>query len=70
MAKSKRKTKIKVLDLLQTAKMKDENEFLSMTVADMVKAFPELTTEEFRILCDIQDSVREKRLFSYLCLED
>ena len=66
---SMKQKKIKVLELLQAAGLKGEGEFLAMTAADMVNAFPDLTTEEFRIICDMQDAVHDNKLFSFLCAE-
>lgn len=59
--------KIKVLEMLLAAGIKGNSEFLAMSAADMVNSFPDLKTDEFRVICDMQDAVREKKLFSYLC---
>lgn len=61
--------KIKILEKVVNTGIKSETDFISLTPADMIKSIPELTTDEFRILCDIQDSVRAGALFSFLCKE-
>ena len=63
---SLKQKKMKVLEQLQAFGIKDELSFITMTAADMVKAFPDLSKEEFRIICDMQDAVHDNTLFSFL----
>ncbi|MBR2885445.1 MAG: ATP-binding cassette domain-containing protein [Clostridia bacterium] len=44
-----------------------EEEFAAMKPAQMLEAFPDISTEEFRMLCELQESVITNTLFSYLC---
>lgn len=44
-----------------------EEEFAAMKPAQMFEAFPDISTEEFRMLCELQESVITNTLFSYLC---
>lgn len=59
--------RLKVLEHIQSTGIKTENEFLSMTAQDMVSSFPDISTEDFKIMCEIQCSVRDNNLFTYLC---
>ena len=59
--------RLKVLEHIQATGVKTENEFLSMTAQDMVNSFPDISTEDFKIMCEIQCSVRDNNLFAYLC---
>lgn len=71
MAKTKRlspqQMKIKVLEMIQETGIRTEKELLALSPAAIVKSMPDVSTEEFRIICDMQESIREKKLFSYLC---
>ena len=59
--------KLKILEKIQSAGIKSEQEFISFTPADLFNKFPDIATDELMIMCEIQCSVKENKLFSYLC---
>lgn len=61
--------KLKILGDIQATGIRSEKEFLAMTALDMVNSFPDNSTEDFKIMCELQCSVRENTLFAYLCSE-
>ena len=64
---SPQQMKCKVLEMIQDAGIRTEKEFLALSPAAVVSSLPDITTAEFRIILDMQNSIREKKLFSYLC---
>lgn len=63
-----RQKKLKLLEKVMAAGLVKEADITAMTPADMVK-LPDITTEELRLLCDMQDSVRSGSFYSFLCAE-
>lgn len=60
--------KIRILEKIQSLNKTGE-EFAAMKPAQMLEAFPDISTEEFRMLCELQESVISNTLFTYLCTE-
>ena len=65
---SARAKKLKLVDKVISAGLTSEEKIISMTPAEMVQ-LPDITTEELRLLCEMQDSVKSGTFFSYLCSE-
>ncbi len=65
---SMRAKKMKLLEKVISAGLTSEEKIISMTPADMVQ-LPEITTEELRLLCDLQDSMKNNNFFAFLCSE-
>ena len=63
-----RAKKMKLLDKVISAGMTSEEKIIAMTPADMVQ-LPEITTEELRLLCDMQDSIKNNTFYAFLCAE-
>lgn len=61
--------KLRVFEKVQTLNLKNEKEFIAMTPAKIVEAYPNITTDELKIILDLQESVSSKTLFTYLCTE-
>lgn len=59
--------KMRIFEKVQSLNFKNEKEFAAMKPAQMLEAFPDISTEEFRMLCELQESVITNTLFSYLC---
>ena len=68
-AKPLTETQIKnrVIEKVSSAGIKTEYEFLALSPAEIIKLLPDVTRDEFRIILDLQKSIKEKKLFSYLC---
>lgn len=56
--------KLRIFEKIQTLNMTGD-EFAAMKPAQMIEAFPDISTEEFRMLCELQESVLSNTLFSY-----
>ena len=65
---SMRAKKLKLLEKVISAGLTSEEKIIAMTPADMVQ-FPEITTEELRLLCDLQDSMKSGSFYAFLCSE-
>ena len=65
---SVRTKKIKLLEKVIDAGLNTEEKIAEMTPAEMVQ-LPDITTEELRLLCDLQDSMKNGTLFTFLCTE-
>lgn len=65
---SVRTKKMKLLEKVIDAGLTTEEKIIAMTPADMVQ-LPDITTEELRLLCDLQDSIKNGALFTFLCSE-
>ncbi len=65
---SVRTKKIKLLEKVIDAGLNTEEKIAGMTPAEMVQ-LPDITTEELRLLCDLQDSMKNGTLFTFLCTE-
>lgn len=59
--------KISVLDKLIGTGIKGKPEFLRMSLADLVYSIPDLEADELHIMHELQDSIRDNKLFEYLC---
>ena len=55
-------------DKVISAGLTSEEKIIAMTPADMVQ-LPEITTEELRLLCDMQDSMKSGSFYAFLCSE-
>ena len=65
---SVRTKKMKLLEKVIDAGLTTEEKIIAMTPADMVQ-LPDITTEELRLLCDLQDSIKNGALFTFFCSE-
>ena len=65
---SMRAKKMKLLDKVISAGLTSEEKIIAMTPTDMVQ-IPEITIEELRLLCDLQDSMKNNNFFAFLCSE-
>ena len=65
---SMRAKKMKLLEKVISAGLTSEEKIIAMTPADMVQ-LPEITTEELRLLCDMQDSIKNNSFYAFLCAE-
>ena len=63
-----RQKKLKLLEKVMNAGFMKEESVTAMTPADMVQ-LPDITTEELRLLCDLQDSIRSGSFYAFLCAE-
>ena len=65
---SMRAKKMKLLDKVISAGLTSEEKIIAMTPTDMVQ-IPEITIEELRLLCDLQDSMKNNNFVAFLCSE-
>lgn len=59
--------KMAVLDKLIGTGISAKTEFLRLSPVDLIDCIPDLQANELRILCELQDSVRNNNLFDFLC---
>lgn len=65
---SARVKKMKLVEKVISAGLTTEEKIIAMTPADMVQ-LPEITTEELRMLCDLQESMKAGAFYAFLCSE-
>lgn len=63
-----RQKKMKLLEKAMSAGLVTEEKITAMTPAEMVQ-LPDITTEELRLLCEMQESMKNGCFYAFLCAE-
>ena len=65
---SMRAKKMKLVEKVISSGLTSEEKIIAMTPNDMVQ-LPDITTEDLRLLCDMQDSMKNGGFYAFLCAE-